>query len=953
MLAGGPKTTAVVPGRKAGPEERRMANGTGNVAIAVTLENGTLTVAQSPCLLAPTDNFTVTWTLTGGTFSTSTFFQWACSTAPAMPVVQPPTLDVTGTIITLSVDVGYLNAEPFSWWYQLTASDGTAGEPWCLMLASAWAYPDQYSYVAGETIQLHVASNAPYLTLSLYPLTSYSQNSAGNEAWTAAPLSMQVVSNAMPSTFFGPANSGQIGNVDWAWPANVKLPTQASWGSGIYIAELAAFASESSTLAVTTTWVMFVLKNPAPQPGARMLYKWNINTIQAYSLALYPYVVAPGFPSNGTPIYPYDNDLYGNPAPPPGASAGTTNAQVTLLRPTGQMLAVKGTNFDFPLVMWLNAQGIEVDYCTDVDVELDTELTMLANYPAVIFRGHDEYLGSATYENLTNYRNAGGNIVFLSGNTCCWRVWYGSDVNGVPTSFTCDKGPASIHLDVNGPDAWWKLQPNDSALVGAGSRNAAITGAAPTPFYAPGTRNLLPSSGFTVSNADHWIYSGSGVKNGSVIGNEPPFGPPAGAIENLIGYESNGVAVDASLQPTGADHAPPNFVTLGIGVTAPVSPSLTGTESTDWLAFSREGAIQPQPPNPPYAATMGMYSAYGSVFTGSTINWVFILNEVNANGNLLPWKPPESPPEWPPNWPPNWPPTGYLGNPVLHHVAANVFNAFANPGRTLAGAVDLNGDSQPDLVFQSSGTGEVSYWLMTNGTARTASGSVLYDGTSAPGQTLRVAAAGSLATTGGGIFLQAPGNGAVYYWQTTFSGGSVTRQSVQPIAADDAPGAPWKLCTAMSSGTPGTLYLLFQHQQNGSLWYWELQGTARIASAAFVAAWQPDNLQWVLAGALDLNGDGVTDLVFQNTATGAVQYWTMNGLTKTGEGSISNVASSPGILAAAGNFGPTAQPLLIFQSGTDWSLSYVGISGFAAGTPSPFTPTSNPLFLGPPVTQET
>ena len=43
---------------------------------------------------------------------------------------------------------------------------------------------------------------------------------------------------------------------------------------------------------------------------------------------------------------------------------------------------------------------------------------------------------------------------------------------------------------------------------------------------------------------------------------------------------------------------------------------------------------------------------------------------------------------------------------------------------------------------------------------------------------------------------------------------AVSRASAQQLVPDDSPGSVWKLCTVMGSGTPGTLYLLFQHQQN-------------------------------------------------------------------------------------------------------------------------------------------
>ncbi|MFE9453752.1 N,N-dimethylformamidase beta subunit family domain-containing protein [Streptomyces sp. NPDC006739] len=108
--------------------------------------------------------------------------------------------------------------------------------------------------------------------------------------------------------------------------------------------------------------------------------------------------------------------------------------------------------------------------------------------------------------------------------------------------------------------------------------------------------------GFTVADGDHWIFSGTGLKTGDVFGREAA----------LVGYECDGAAYELDAvgrpRPTGQDGTPEDFEILGIARLPP-----------DWSFPVREPASSPR------AATLGLYTAAGTVFTAATTDWARLL----------------------------------------------------------------------------------------------------------------------------------------------------------------------------------------------------------------------------------------------------------------------------------------------------------------------------------------
>jgi VCBS repeat protein len=91
------------------------------------------------------------------------------------------------------------------------------------------------------------------------------------------------------------------------------------------------------------------------------------------------------------------------------------------------------------------------------------------------------------------------------------------------------------------------------------------------------------------------------------------------------------------------------------------------------------------------------------------------------------------------------------------------------------------------------------------------------------------------------------------------------------------PGTAWHLIGTGDFNGDGKSDLLWQNS-DGTPAIWLMNGTTIIGGAALLNP----GPAWQAVGTADFNGDGKSDILFQNSSTGAAAIWEMNGTSFVG-----------------------------------------------------------------------
>jgi len=79
--------------------------------------------------------------------------------------------------------------------------------------------------------------------------------------------------------------------------------------------------------------------------------------------------------------------------------------------------------YDIAFQTWLARTHKTVDFLSQSDLALVRTGAQLANaYDLVVFPGHTEYVSDHEYDLVEQYRDAGGNLMFLSANNFFWHI---------------------------------------------------------------------------------------------------------------------------------------------------------------------------------------------------------------------------------------------------------------------------------------------------------------------------------------------------------------------------------------------------------------------------------------------------------------------------------------------------------------------------------------------------
>ena len=204
---------------------------------------------------------------------------------------------------------------------------------------------------------------------------------------------------------------------------------------------------------------------------------------------------------------------------------------------------------------------------------------------------------------------------------------------------------------------------------------------------------------------------------------------------------------------------------------------------------------------------------------------------------------------------------------------------------------DINGDNYPDLLWWNNQTGELSLWTLQGTTVTNYGGDFaqIKDTNWRP-----VAVADDTGTTGGTtwtLVFQNTATGDISRW---LMNGSTVAQYGGTIYSLGA-GSPWTVVGAPDLDGDGKSDLLFWNSSTGEVSYWSCD-LANSKVLAFHGDFsQVSDTTWHLMGSEDFNGDGHPDLLWWNSTSGSLSRWLLNGTSVTNYGgNIYSVTPSSG-----------------------------------------------------------
>ena len=189
--------------------------------------------------------------------------------------------------------------------------------------------------------------------------------------------------------------------------------------------------------------------------------------------------------------------------------AGKRLNSVRLGRPHLDRGVPYGFRYHLGFLNWLHWTRRTADYLSQLDLEAVDDGDALARaYDLVVFAGHHEYVTRHEYDVVERYRDAGGNLLFLSANNFFWRVERTGDV-------------------IVRAGRWRDLGRPEAGLVGVQYR----------------TFQRAPRSAWIVrrSPARRWLFAGTGLHVGS------PFARGGVEIDQLASASPSGVQLVAEI----------------------------------------------------------------------------------------------------------------------------------------------------------------------------------------------------------------------------------------------------------------------------------------------------------------------------------------------------------------------------------------------------------------------
>ncbi|MCZ4100676.1 N,N-dimethylformamidase beta subunit family domain-containing protein [Streptomyces sp. H39-C1] len=322
-------------------------------------------------------------------------------------------------------------------------------------------YTNHVSVTSGQPFDLYVSTTASSFEVQAFRMGYYG-GKQGRLVWSSKSVRGQIQPPAkvVPGIFMATA----------PWKPSMSIGTKG-WPEGDYLLKLTSRKGNERNVPITVR---------STSTAGKTVFVNATATWQAYNSW------------GGHNIY----------AGPPGPrSYAERSRKVSFDRPYDRGGSGQFLWHELPMLVTAEKLGLRMAYVTSS--ELDNMPELFKGARSLIFSSHDEYWSSGMRDTATKARDTGINMAFFGANNVYRHVRFEASALGDQRVVTCYKDPSEdpmVLTDPNEATQQWRLPPNprpESELLGVQYEWLGVT--------AP----------YVVTDADSWVYAGTGAKNGS------------------------------------------------------------------------------------------------------------------------------------------------------------------------------------------------------------------------------------------------------------------------------------------------------------------------------------------------------------------------------------------------------------------------------------------------------
>ncbi len=282
-------------------------------------------------------------------------------------------------------------------------------------------------------------------------------------------------------------------------------------------------------------------------------------------------------------------------------------------------------------------------------------------------------------------------------------------------------------------------------------------------------------------------------------------------------------------------------------------------------------------------------------------------------------------------------PISSLAYQAMNH-AMTEGTAFVTRVSIPALVADFNGDGNSDMLLQDL-SGNIAAWFMNGATC---TGGTYFSMN--PPISYRLAGSGDFRGDGTlALVLQNSSDNSIALWYTSGTNHSVISGGdyVNPV-----PTAGWKVVGVGDFNGDGKSDLVFQNQTTNQIAIWFMNGPNYIGGV--LMPYVPP-AGWLAVGAGDLNGDGSPDLVFQNQSTSQIVVWFMASSTYLGGSAIGTTIASGWSVVGVADYNGDGYADLLFQnaSSNQAAIWFMNGTTYLSGSALSLSPPAGWTITGP------